>query len=101
MIKNILPEIIALFNAFSLNMIINFMDKKMRLLLIVLSFFIINCACADEVRCYTNGQQVYHGFVEETVYSEELNVLWFVEPKTHNFVFIEGMDCIVKLKMKN
>ncbi len=73
----------------------------MRLMILVLSFFIVKFAYADEVRCYTKGQQVYHGFVEETVYSEDLNVLWFIEPKTHNFVFIEGMDCIIKLKMRS
>ena len=68
-------------------------------------WIIVLCCCssalADEVTCYSNGIKIYHGFVEETVYNENLNVLWFVEPKAHNFVFIEGMDCIVKLKMRD
>lgn len=69
------------------------------LLLWILILISIKSVYADEVTCYSYGAKVYHGFVDETVYSEELNVLWFLEPKTHNFVFIEGMDCIVKLKM--
>jgi hypothetical protein len=63
-------------------------------------FFFFTPTFADEVTCYSHGTKIYQGIVRDAVYNENLNVLWFVEPKSKSFVFIEGMDCIVKQKLR-
>lgn len=55
-----------------------------------------SCVFAGEVKCYSHGKRIYHGYGEDYVYFDD-GLFQFVEKKTKKLVFIHG-DCVIITK---
>lgn len=52
---------------------------------------------ANMIKCYEGGKLIFQS-TAKTIYYAEPNMIWFEEKGTHNQVFLQNLDCIIKVK---